>query len=70
MSEYDDATAGSVRFWLQGESLGDGGEILGVRKTVRARPGFRLRLVPDDIVDIREDSLELSAEELCDEGCR
>ena len=30
--------AGGVRFWLMGESLGGGGDVLGVRKTVRTNP--------------------------------
>ena len=70
MGEYDNAIAGGVGFWFFSESLGDGGDVLGVRKTVRARPSLGFRLVADDIINIREDFLELSTEELGDEGSR
>jgi len=70
MSEYDDAIAGGVGFRLSCENLGDGGDVLGIRKAVRARPSLGFRLVTDNIIDIREDFLELSTEELGDEGGR
>jgi len=38
MGYNDNTVAGGVRFSLLGESLGDGGEILGVRKTVHVSP--------------------------------
>jgi hypothetical protein len=68
--KYDNAIAGGVGFWLCGESLGDGGEVLGVRKTVRAGPSLGFGLVTDEIVDVGEDFLELGTEKLRDEGSR
>ena len=41
-----------------GESLGSGGDVPGVRKTVRASPS----LVTNEIIDIGEDILEPSDE--------
>jgi len=70
MGEYDDAIAGGVGLWLCSKSLGDGGDVLGIWKTVRARPSLGFCLVTDDIIDIRENLLELSTEELGDEGSR
>jgi len=70
VGEDDNAIAGGVGFWLLGERLRDGGDILGVRKTVRASPSLSFCLVTDNIVDIRQYFLELSAEKLSDEGSR
>ena len=70
MSEYDDAIACGVGFWLFSQDLSDGGDILGIGKTVRARPSLGFCFVPNDIIDIRENFLELSTEELGDERSR
>lgn len=68
VSEYDDTFARAVAFWQSGESLGDGGEVLGIGKATRAGPSLSFCLVADEIVDVWEYLLELSAEKLSDEG--
>jgi len=70
MGKHDNTIPGGVGFWLFGESLGDGGEILGVGETVRAGPSLCFGLVTDKIVNIGKDFLELGAEELRNEGSR
>jgi len=70
MSEYDNTVACGVGFWLLGKNLGDGRDVLGVGKAVRASPSLSFSLVTDEIVDVGEDFLELSTEELSDEGSR
>ena len=54
MDEYNNTIAGGVRFWLLGESLGDGRETLGVGKTVRAGRGFGFSLVANGVTDMGE----------------
>ena len=54
MDGYNNTIADGVRFWLLGESLGDGGEILGVGKTVRAGRGFSFSLVANGVIDMGE----------------
>ena len=68
MSEDDYTVAGGVGFWLLSESLCNGGKILGVRKAVRASPSLGFGFISNDIVNIREDFLELSSAKLSDEG--
>ena len=68
MRNHHNTIPGGVGFWLFGESLGDGGEIFGVGKTVRAGPSLCFGLVTDKIINIGEDFLELGTEELRDEG--
>lgn len=70
VGEYDHTIAGGVRFWFLSNSLGDAGEILGVRETDGASPGLGFSLVTDEIVDVGEDFLELISEKLSDEGSR
>ena len=70
MGKHDNAIASGVGFWLLGESLGGGGKILGVRKSVRAGPSLSSGFVTDEIINIGEDFLELSAGELSNEGNR
>ena len=67
MGNYDNTIAGRVGFRFLGESLSDGGEVLGVRETVRAGPGLGFGLVANKIINVRENFLELIAEELSDE---
>ena len=64
MGEYDNTIASEVRFWLLGESLGDGGETLRVGKTVRARPNFEFGLIADEIINMGK----LSTKNLGSEG--
>jgi len=60
VGEYDDAIAGGIEFRLLGKSLGGGGDISGVRKTVRGRPSLGFCLITDDIINIREYFLDLN----------
>ena len=55
---------------MPGESLGDRGKILWIRKAVCACPSRCFGLVANEIVDVWKDFLELSTEELRDEGSR
>jgi len=57
-STVGNTIAGGVRVWLMGESLGGGGDVLGVRKTVRTNPSP----VANKIIHIREGILWLSNE--------
>ena len=70
VGEHDHAIASGVRFWSLSNSLGDAGEILGVRKANSASPGLSFSLITDEIVDVGEDFLELISEKLSDEGSR
>ena len=54
MDGYNNTIAGGVRFWLLGESLGDGRETLWVGKTVRAGRGFGFSLVANGVTDMGE----------------
>ena len=55
---------------MLGEILGDGGNILGVRKAVCASPGLGFGLISNKIVDVGKDLLELGTEKLSNEGSR
>lgn len=70
MGEYDNTVAGRIGLGLFSESLGDGGNILGVREPVRASPSLGFCFVTDEIVDVWKNLLELSTEKLSDEGSR
>ena len=64
VGKYDNEIPGVVGSWLLSENLGDGREILRVRKTVSARPNLRFGLVTNKIINIRK----LSTENLGNEG--
>ena len=57
-STVDNTIASGVRVWLMGESLGGGGDVLGVRNTVRTNPSP----VANKIIHVREGILGLSNE--------
>lgn len=70
VGENDNTVTGRIGFWFFGKSLCDGGNVLRVRKTVRASPSLSFGFIADDVVDVREDFLELSAKKLSNEGSR
>lgn len=66
----DDRTrAGGVCLRLRRERLRNRRQVL-VRETRRGRPRLSFTLVADDDVAVRDDLLQLHAEELGNEGCR
>ena len=62
VGKRDNTITGAVGFWLLGESLSDGGEVLGVGRIVWAGQSFSFGLV----TNIRE----LGTEHLSNEGDR
>ena len=62
MGKYNNTIVGEAGFGLLGESLSDSGQILGIRKTVRASPSLGVSLVTDEVIDIGKGFLELGTE--------
>lgn len=66
MSEDYPTSARCIRFGEGRDRFRNSRKVLGVRKSIGARPGFCLSLVANDDVSVMENRLELSAEELRD----
>jgi hypothetical protein len=68
MGDHDQSWAGRVVLGEYGDGFGDGREISRVWLTRGCAPCFGLGFVAEEDVDIGEDLLDLSLEELGDEG--